>query len=45
MGITPKLKKLTTEQKEMLITSGRESAEKYFREKEKMNLSSDEETD
>ena len=31
VGITPKIKKLTTEQKEMLFNSGKESAENYFR--------------
>ncbi len=31
VGITPKIKKLTTEQKEMLFNSGKESAENYFK--------------
>jgi NTE family protein len=31
VGITPKIKKLTTEQKEMLFRSGKESTENYFR--------------
>ena len=31
VGITPRIKKLTPEQKEMLYNSGKESAENYFR--------------
>jgi len=31
VGITPRIKKLTTEQKEMLLNSGKKSAENYFR--------------
>ena len=31
VGITPRIKKLTTKQKEMLYNSGKESAENYFR--------------
>jgi len=31
VGITPRIKKLTTEQKEMLYNSGKECAENYFR--------------